>query len=112
MVCTYKLLANDDPEDILYKAQLLQVFNLKSWDGDMIQTIMSRLYNKCKNSEQFKEILKLVPNRFIPDDYEMSFCMLFSYHYFDITHKCLQDYFSYGKINAENYDNIIDRLQP
>ena len=110
IVCTYKILEKYDPEDIMYKAQLLQAFNLKSWNGDMIHTIMTRLYNKCKTSEQFKEILKLVPNRFVPDDYEMSFCILFSYHYFDITHKCLQDFFKNDTIGDENYNSMISRL--
>jgi hypothetical protein len=111
MVCTYKLLADDDPKDIMYRSQMLQAFNLTKWDGEMVQAGIDKLYEKCKHSDQFKEIIKLSPNKFIPGDGPMSFCLLFSYHTFELMHKCIQDYLKCGKIGDENYATFIEILQ-
>jgi len=111
MVCTYKIFAEEDPEDIMYRSQLLQAFNLTEWDDDMVHNGIAKLYEICKHSEQFKELIKLSPNRFVPGDGPMSFCLLFSYHTFEIIHKCLQDFLKNGEISNENYTTCIEILQ-
>ena len=73
MVCTYKMFAEEDPEDIMYRSQILQAFKLTEWDDKLVQNGIDKLYEICKHSDQFVEIIKLSPNRFAPDDDLLSF---------------------------------------
>jgi hypothetical protein len=111
LVCTYKILEDEDPDDIMYRSQFLQVFNLKKWNSAVVDSSIHALYEKIKDSEQFKKIIKLTPNRFVPGDDELSFHLLFSYETFYILHKCLQDFFKNDKIEDNNYNLFIEKLK-
>ena len=109
-ICTYPQFKDEDPEDILYKKQFLQAFNLTDWDENIINKVTGELYEKVKDNEQFTAILDLAPNTWNPENKEISFIALFSYEYFDLFHRCLGDFLRYNHIKEENYNNLINKL--
>lgn len=116
-VCTYKLHDNDIQEDI-YRAQMLQAFSLKEWDNNIIEEKTKILFDKLKNTEQLREIINKIKTSekfskfiaFIGDnDYDL-FKILFVYDLFDIAHKCFCDVYKAGVINEENKKMLLNNI--
>ena len=102
LICTYKSISptsnnilveddvdNDDTEpsfydasEILYRRELLQVFNMVTFNNDVINKAINELYNKILKNPEFKECMKILANRSLSDDLEIGLMTLFSYDYF------------------------------
>jgi len=120
MKCTYLLHENTLQED-LYRIQLLQIFNLKKWDDNIINSTTKNLFNcindifkyhseslvlhdchinnilnKLKISDKLQNILMFCDN----NDNLIYFKLLFSFEYFQYSHS----YFC-ELLNNFNYDN-------
>ena len=116
-ICTYKLLPDEEQED-LYRIQYLQAFNVETWDNKVISDTMSELYKRVKDDSDIKDILNhvLLSNELqcyinlIGKEYENIFCLLFSFELFDLTHKCLCDIMNKSIISEINKKNLIEKL--
>jgi len=97
-LCTYKLITEDDEEEIglremLYKIQLLQTFNMEEFDEETINKKIDHLFNSIKDEEFIKNILEKHPYKgTIYND--LIFRTLFSYDYLDLFHKCLYHFYN------------------
>lgn len=102
-LCTYKLITEDDEEEIglremLYKIQLLQIFNLEEFEEETINNKIDDLFESIKNENFVIQIFDKHPYKDIMFN-NLIFRTLFSYDYLDLFHKCL--YHFYNKLPLE-----------
>lgn len=93
---------NEDFADILYKAELLQVFGLNELDDGKVLKEMELLYEKVKTNETFNKCILLSANKMMSEDPIFGFMMMFNYHTFFITHRCLCEFLEKGELSNEN----------
>ena len=114
-ICTYKMMDNDDDRNDLYRIQILQAFELHSYDDAALNKKIAELYFHMKEKEQvqLKEIIDecYKVNKHICVCDMLVFTFLFSYDYFDLFHKCLLDFFTNGRILEETKNNLIDKIK-
>jgi hypothetical protein len=98
-IFTYKLITEDGEyekglKEMLYKIQLLQLFELNEFDESIMNAKMNVLYESIKCEKFVEELLENNPykNNFI--NKELLFRTLFSYDYLDLFHKCLYNHFN------------------
>lgn len=110
---TYKLITEDNDEEkgmreMLYKIQLLQLFDLNELDEAVMNEKMNTLYESIKNEPFIAELLQENPYKINFFNNELLFRTLFSYDFLDLFHKCLYNHFnnlpmeeSINKLKAE-----------
>lgn len=103
-LCTYKLHDDEDDQDTIYRHEYLYAFGLKEYDSDPIMTIIENLYSKLKYNKDFIEIIE---SHYIFDhknkNHDLILQFLFSFHTFDMFHKCLV------YLLRDDKDNMSDR---
>ena len=111
-ICTYKLMDTEEDENLLYQYQLLQAFNLETFDGEKITLEQSLLYDQIKESSNIQEIIELLKIKYptLQSDNSEIFKYLFSFDYFDIFHKYLREKTNNNN-NNEIYANLIKMLK-
>jgi hypothetical protein len=122
-ICTYKLMDEEFTDD-LYQIQLLQAFNLERWDDDVINNLCFELYTLLINSDNvFRDIIERakknsdiinivdsIIDKDDKDDDNLTFALLFTYHYFDLFHKCICEYMRNGKVSLQTLENLLIKL--
>ena len=108
-ICTYKLITEDGEDEtglreMLYKYQLLQIFNMCDFNEKELNNKINNLYEIIKNEEFIKKIIVNHPYKDILVD-ELIFRTMFSYDYLDLFHKCLYYYF-----NKQPLDSILTQI--
>lgn len=116
-LCTYKLLQDDDQDD-MYRLQFLQAFQINKWDDREIEKKTKELYDvveknnalseiiaKLRQSTKFKFITSIVGD----DDYN-TFKILFMFELFDLAHKCFCDILNDGIINIDNKNILLNNI--
>ena len=100
-------ITNDEKEyirDILYKEDLLNIFNIDiNDDFEEFNYILSELNEKIKTYQPLQECIKKTATLLLSEDTELGLYILYSYDYMYITHKCISEYLESGSIS---YDNI------
>ena len=99
----------EDSADLIYKSDILQVFNLTEYDDDKIEQEMISLYGILKNNEKMVECMKKLAHRFVTEELEFGMMLLFSYDTFYITHQCVCDIIEKGQVDEVNI-NILNKL--
>jgi hypothetical protein len=110
-VCTYQNLEDLDEADILYKLQLLQAFDLNTWDDTIVNNSINDLYKKLKSNNNFDELLKLCPFYIENGDNEMNFMYLFSYNTFYLLHSWLCYFLKEEEVSEEKQKALIQKLK-
>jgi hypothetical protein len=117
-VCSYKNLdehkdvieeyGNDFIEDLLYKRDILYIFNLDEYKDDVIFKSMENIYKIVKENEGIKiciqKIKELYP--FITNDDISAFMILYSYDYLEASHPCICDIIKTGTISEEKLTKL------
>lgn len=103
--------------DNLYRKQLLEVFELKEYDDDVISKKMKQLYNKIKDYSQIKQIITLLKQFkyakiFIVNEEEENLYLIFmfSFEYFDLFHNCLKELNKDNVISDETFNKLLNTL--
>ena len=124
-ICTYKLMDNEYDQEQLYRIQLLQAFDLKEWNDEKINTIISDLYMVLNNADLLKEVfIKARLNKNIMemldflklsgeirlDENDIIFSLLFKFEYFDLLHRCIVDYLINYTIAEKYIQNLLEAL--
>ena len=113
-ICTYKLI-DEEFRDTLYKQQLLEAFNLREYDENVILEEKKKIYELLKDSLEFLMILEKVNEKYSQlcnIDYD-ALSILFSYDYFDLFHRYLIDFFmnvDTKQSDTKHYTNLINAL--
>jgi hypothetical protein len=93
----------DYVRNILYREDLLHIFNIDSSNVfEIFDVIFSELYNKIKENDFLKECIEKVASKIMIIDDEIGICILYSYDYMYLTHKCISEYLKKGVISEEN----------
>ena len=119
-VCTYKLMDTPDEQEQLYRIQILQAFELETWDDAKINDTIIELFSILNLNREFKAIIeKATKNDHIIELFEtlkitytadVVFTMLFKYEYFDLIHSCIADILMHGEIHPVHLENIMSVL--
>ena len=118
-ICTYKNLSeyedlieqfgNDFIEDLLYKRDILYIFNLEIYKDDVILKCMEDVYDKVKENEQIiniiEKIKQIYPVTTMGGDIS-AFMILYSYDYLEGIHPCVCDIIKTGNITKDNLTNL------
>jgi hypothetical protein len=107
-LCTYKLHDDEDDQDTLYRHEYLYAFGLKEYDSDRIMETLENLYKKLKDNNHFIEIIE---SHYYFDknvnNCEVILQFLFSFHTFDIFHKCLVYLLRDDKANVDDHEEFL-----
>lgn len=108
---------NNDDEDQNYRNLLLNAFYLEQYDNDIIMNKMKLIYDIIKNNDKIKSIIQLLKKYkyssiFIINDNEpeLYLIFLFSFEYFDLFHKCLQELHFNNTITELSYNTLYNEL--
>ena len=90
---------DEDTAELLYRAELLQIFGIKEFDDDTINNEISRLYPLVNS--YFKEFTIKLANQMLSEDEEVGFMMMFSYSTLFATHKCIGEIINTNSITQD-----------
>jgi hypothetical protein len=60
------------------------------------------LYNLLYKCDELRECMRLPASKIISENEEMGLCILYSYDFMYLTHKCVCDYLENGEIMQNN----------
>jgi hypothetical protein len=117
-------LNKDDLEDLTYRKDLLNIFQLSSITDDeaAIQERLQQLYSFCKTNSLIHAVLNELVEIYhirlqIPiesvettDLLYLSFYVLFSFHFLHVAHPCFCDLITIGTISEIHQKNLYDTL--
>ena len=128
-LCTYQLIDEeyieqsknnhteiDDISNLCFQKQLLQVFGLKQYDGDIIDKITNLIFNEIKDERGFEKMIDCIREKMktqllffslsnetsIPDT--DIFVFVFSYEFF---HKFHKEYCAYKNSLYYDYERVV-----
>ena len=107
-ICTYKLI-DEEFRDTLYQQQLLEAFNIREYDENVILEEKKIIYELLKDRLEFLQILEKVNEKYpqlCNTDYD-ALSILFSYDYFDLFHRYLIDIFINTNPDTEKHSVSI-----
>ena len=116
IVPTYKMIDDSDDQDALFRIQFLQAFGITDheYHPEIVSAMVDYLYDRYNRVPGIREIIESHPLYHAPgsasppdsppdspslrahhcsdegDNAEMIFLMMFSFHLFDLFHKCLR----------------------
>lgn len=116
--CTYKMHDIDDQED-MYRAQFLQVFNLKEWDDNIINAETEKLYTLCKTKKEFpilinklKQSSELKTLMFIMGEGDdILFKCLFRFELFDVAHKYFCNVIENKAFDEKTLSHVLNQIK-
>ena len=95
--------------DSLYRNDILNIFNLEEYDAyknfyneDILKDTMSELYEKIKENEVLLDCMKQIAAVLLSENPEIGLCLLYSYDFMYVTHKCVAEYLDNRLISDEN----------
>jgi len=92
--------------DVLYRNDLLYIFDLDDYDETVVNTMISTLYEKIQDNKDFKNILEKISEKFCVNPNEEALILLYSYDYLHITHRCISDFLEKNETNEENINKL------
>jgi len=97
--------------DILYKEDLLNIFSIDYYDDDFdtFSNIIPELYSKIKECKPITECMKKMAAKVLSEDLQTGLCILYSYDYMHIMHKCVSEYLDTGLLSEENM-KLLDEI--
>ena len=97
----------EDSADLIYKSDMLQVFNMTEYDDTIIQQEMISLFETLKTNEKMVECMKKLAHRFVTEELEFGMMLLFSYDTFFLMHLCIGDIIEKGDVEEDNINLLI-----
>jgi hypothetical protein len=97
--------------DILYKEDLLNIFSIDYYDDDfdVFTEIIPQLYSRIQECLPLKECMKKMAAKVMSEDLQTGLCILYSYDYMHIMHKCVSEYLEGGSLSEENM-KLLDEI--
>jgi hypothetical protein len=91
--------------DVIYRQELINIFEKDDFDGEDINNAIYELYKRLEICIKLRECMKKVAEKFLQSEEVVGLCILFSYDYMYLTHKCISEYLEKGSIPN---DDIIE----
>jgi hypothetical protein len=97
--------------DVLYKEDLLNIFSIDDFDEDfeIFSNVIAELYSKIKDCLPLNECMTRMATKVMSLDEQTGLCILYSYDYMYITHKCVSEYLESGSLSEENM-KLLDEI--
>ena len=137
IVPTYKMIDDTDDQDALFRIQFLQAFGIndQEYHPEIVSAVIDDLYDRYKENEGIREMIESHPLYNAPgatadtdpddsspslrahycvdegDNAEMIFLIMFSFHLFDLFHKCLRHAKNGEEIPQPLRDEIKESLR-
>jgi hypothetical protein len=94
--------------DSLYRNDILNIFNLEEFNELVINNCINKIYEKVKNYDDLKPILKKLAGFFFSEDCELGILLMFSYDYLEYSHPCMCEFLETGKISYDKLNKLKD----
>lgn len=107
----YYCFDDNDILNILYREDLLNVFGIESYDEELLNKSIKNVFDQIHHHDLFNECISKACSLFLSDDKELGLMILFSFEYFHLTHICVSEFISNGKINDSSIDNLLNKLK-
>jgi hypothetical protein len=96
---------------ILYKEDMLNIFGIDMDDDfESFNNILSELYVKIKNNDFLIKCMTKTSSTLFCQNIEFGLCLLYSYDFMYLTHKCVSEYLDKGIISEENKKLLNDSI--
>jgi len=93
--------------DDLYRNDFLNVFNLDSYNEDVIGKLFDELHDEIINCDLLKEYMCKFGREYdIENNTNFSIIFLFSFEHLYFFHPCICDYLIHGYISEVNVNNL------
>jgi hypothetical protein len=119
-ICTYKEMDSPEDQEMMYKIQLLQAFDLPEWDDEKIHTTLDELYTtvtkdpflqvileKINKIDALQPIIEMTPHKNKREKDLILFSLLYQFEYFDLFHNCIIDFTHKGEIKEQTLNKLI-----
>ena len=81
----------------------MNIFEIDSSNNfDVFNDIIPSLYEKIKYNNDLRECMTKIATKLISTDEVLGLCLLYSYDFMYLTHKCVSEYLDSGIITYEN----------
>ena len=98
--------------DCLYKEDFLNIFLMDDRDeSDSFNKVISDLYKSLKTCSQLRVCMKIIAARYVSEDEELGLCMLYSYDFMYLMHKCVCSYLENGVILEEDLQLLTNKIE-
>jgi hypothetical protein len=96
----------------LYKEDLLNIFQIDYYSYESIfVTEIDQLYERIKSCSKLREIMKQISLQILLKKNEKNgLCLLYSYDYMYLTHKCVCEYLINRQITDESFNELKNRI--
>jgi hypothetical protein len=97
--------------NILYRQDILSIFELEDFDEKVINDSIFELYEKVKTNFKIKKLIIHLAQQMMTNDEKLGFLIMYSFDYLYITHKCISQFLETGDISEENmneFDKILN----
>jgi hypothetical protein len=107
---------NDEIEyirNILYQEDFLSIFFIDNEENDInvLSNVVYELYEKIKDNDILKMFMDKAASKIMTEELQLGLCLLYSYDYMYLTHKCVSEYLNTGFISLDSIDNLNKNLQ-
>ena len=92
--------------DILYRQDILNIFNIDEFDDKIINSSIFELYKKIKEYYPIQQIIITLAGNMLTTEKEIGLIILFSFDYLYITHVCVSELLEKGHISSENLNEL------
>ena len=101
----------DQIRNILYRNDLLHIFDIDDFDEQIIGKAMDELHEKIKINSKFSTLMQMATNKIIGSQTKTDIGLLFlySFDYLYLTHICVSEFLETGEISNTNI-NILYNL--
>lgn len=97
----------EDVSEILYRAELMQVFLIidDNWEENLKIKIVE-LFKLVSFHSGLVECMKKTAGLFLSEELDVGLMVLFSYDYFFLTHICVCEFLESGSISEQNIGTL------
>jgi hypothetical protein len=93
--------------NILYRQDILSIFELEDFDEKILNQSIFELYEKVKENLKLRKIMIHLAEQLMSNDEKMGFLIMYSFDYLYVTHKYISDFLETGDISEENLNKFI-----
>jgi hypothetical protein len=103
-------LTKDKIRNILYRNDMLHIFNINDFDETVIDNAMKEIFHSLKNNEEFYELMQKVCKKIIvyAEDAYIGLLLLYSFDYLQTTHMCVSEILETGEITKEHLESLYE----
>jgi hypothetical protein len=96
--------------DVLYRNDLLSIFEIDEYDATTINNQITELYNTLTNDYAFRQLMSKLSAEYSINDETLGLITLFSFDFLEFTHKCISELIETGKISKKSISNLQNKV--